>query len=122
MITATSSTVPLFETDDVTPGTTILAFGADAPGKQELPSELFRRCAVIADSTPQCAVSGELRHAIESGAMREDQVRADLAAVVSGAARGRLDQREVVVFDSTGTSTADIAAVRVILEGRPRTS
>jgi len=47
IVTATPAKAPLFSADLVLPGTHLVAVGADSPGKQELPGELFARAAHI---------------------------------------------------------------------------
>jgi ornithine cyclodeaminase/alanine dehydrogenase-like protein (mu-crystallin family) len=116
IVTATASREPLIGQRDIAPGTTVLAFGADAPGKQELTAELVAHSTVITDSTRQCAASGELGYAIRAGLMVEDDVRGELASVVAGEIAGRRSSSEVVVFDSTGTAIADAAIARAILD------
>src|SRR5215207_6415820 len=65
---------------------------------------------------PQCATIGDLHHAIDSGLMRREDVRAELADVVSGRKPGRLAPDEIVVFDSTGTALEDVAAAALVYE------
>ena len=62
------------------------------------------------------AAFGDLHHAIGSGLMRSEDVRAELADVVSGRKRGRLSPEEIVVFDSTGTALQDVAAAALVYE------
>src|SRR5687768_2601826 len=87
--------------EHVAPGSFVAAVGADNPGKQEIEPELLAASAVVADLLDQCATIGDLHHALDAGAMRREDVRAELADVVAGA-RGRLSADEIVVFDSTG--------------------
>ena len=64
---------------------------------------------------------GDLHHAIAAGLMRREDVRAELADVVSGRKPGRLSPDEIVVFDSTGTALQDVAAAALVYE-RARSS
>jgi ornithine cyclodeaminase/alanine dehydrogenase-like protein (mu-crystallin family) len=93
----------------VRPGAFVAAVGADNPEKQEIEPELLAGSAVVADILEQCATSGDLHHAISAGLMRREDVRAELADVVSGGRPGRLSGDEIVVFDSTGTALEDVA-------------
>ena len=102
--------------DHVLPGAFVAAVGADSPAKQEIEPELLASSAVVADSLEQCAVFGDLHHAIASGLMRREDVRAELADVVSGRKRGRVSPDEIVVFDSTGTALQDVAAATLVYE------
>lgn len=116
VLTATSSRAPLFDAERARPGMTFIAMGADAPGKQELPSRLVAEGVLVTDSTPQCAEFGELGHALRAGLMAIGDVRAELSEVVSGSATGRSSPDEIVVFDSTGTAIADAAIARAVLD------
>ena len=100
----------------VRPGAFVAAVGADNPGKQEIEPALLAESVVVADILEQCATFGDLHHAIAAGVMRRDDVRAELADVVSGRRRGRLSPDETVVFDSTGTALQDVAVAALAYE------
>lgn len=102
--------------DHVAPGAFVAAVGADGPHKQEIEPELLASSAVVADVLDQCATFGDLHHAIAAGLMRREDVRAELADVVSGRKPGRRSQDEIVVFDSTGTGLQDVAAAALVYE------
>ena len=91
-------------------GAFVAAVGADNPEKQELEPELLARNVVVADLVEQCAAIGDLHHAIAAGLMGREQVRAELADIVSGRKPGRMAPEEIVIFDSTGTAVQDVAA------------
>ena len=105
----------------VAAGAFVAAVGADNPDKQEIEPELLAASAVVADVLEQCATIGDLHHAIAAGLMRREDVRAELADVVSGLKPGRLSPDEIVVFDSTGTALQDVAAAALVYE-RARSS
>ncbi len=94
----------------VKPGTFIAAFGADSPDKQELEPTLLVGNKVVVDLLHQCAHVGELHHALEAGLLTEQDVHAELGAVVAGHAPGRTSQEEITIFDATGTALQDTAA------------
>jgi ornithine cyclodeaminase/alanine dehydrogenase-like protein (mu-crystallin family) len=71
---------------------------------------------VVTDITTQCAAMGDLHHAIAAGRMSADDVRGELGAIVAGRARGRDNDRQVIVFDSTGTALQDVAAAAFVYE------
>lgn len=93
----------------VRPGAFVAAVGADNPEKQEIEPELLAGSAVVADVLEQCAALGDLHHAIAAGLMGREDVRAELADVVSQRTPARRSPEEVVVFDSTGTALEDVA-------------
>jgi ornithine cyclodeaminase/alanine dehydrogenase-like protein (mu-crystallin family) len=48
--------------------------------------------------------------------MSRSDVRADLAAVVSGGAGDSFVRGETILFDSTGTALEDVAAAAIVYE------
>jgi alanine dehydrogenase len=100
----------------VAAGAFIAAVGADNPEKQEIEPELLAESAVVADVVEQCATIGDLHHALAAGVMRLEDVRAELADVVSGRKIGRESADEIIVFDSTGTALQDVAAAQLVYE------
>lgn len=64
IVTCTAAREPLLFARDLEPGMHISAVGADAPGKQELDTEILRRAdLLLVDSLEQCKKLGELQHA-----------------------------------------------------------
>jgi len=100
----------------VAPGAFVAAVGADNPEKQEIEPELLASNVVVADVLEQCATIGDLQHAISAHLMRREDVRAELADVVSGRTPGRRSADEIIVFDSTGTAIQDVAAAALVYE------
>ena len=109
IVTATPAAAPLFEAGEVRPGTHVVAIGADGPGKQELPGELFRRAAhVLTDDHDQCLDHGDFGAAVRAGAIGADR-DVMLGHVLSGAARLHRDPDAITVADLTGIAVEDIA-------------
>ena len=115
-ITCTPSRHWFVGREHVARGSFVAAVGADNPEKQEIEPELMAANVVIADVVDQSASIGDLHHAIAAGVMRPDDVRGELADVVSGRIRGRRSDDEIVIFDSTGTALQDVAAAAVVYE------
>jgi len=109
VVTTTPSVHPLVEAEWLSPGTHVTAVGADDPSKQELASGVLARAAVVAvDDRGQAERSGELRHAVVSGARRaEDTVT--IGELLDGAAAGRTSEDEITVADLTGVGVQDAA-------------
>ena len=114
IVTCSTARAPFLDAGDVSPGAFIAAVGADNPEKSEIAPALMARAAVVTDVLAQCLVMGDLRHAVEAGAMTADGVRAELGDLVVGAKRGRLRDDEIVIFDSTGTAIQDVASAAVV--------
>jgi alanine dehydrogenase len=116
VVTTTTASAPFLGVEDVAAGAFIAAVGADAPHKNEIEPALMARSQVYADVLAQCIVMGDLHHAIAAGALTREDVRGDLATLVSGHCAHRLSADEVILFDSTGTAIEDAASAVLILE------
>ena len=120
VLTLTPSHEPLICAGDVAAGAFIAAVGADSEDKHEIGVGLLRSAAIVVDDLNQCASIGDLHHAIEAGVLSVAAVRASLDQVVVGDVRGRTDNEEVIVFDSTGVAIEDAAAAAIVYEKAER--
>jgi len=116
ILTCTTSRTPFLGVRHVVAGTFISAVGADNEQKSAIEPALMRAAAVVADHRGQCETIGDLHHAIAAGAMHASDIRGELADVVAGTVRGRLNDDEIVIFDSTGVALEDVAAAAVVYE------
>ena len=98
----------------VRPGTFVAGVGADNENKQELDPRLLAESTLVTDLTDQCSTIGDLHHAIAAGSMARADVHAELGEVVAGMKRGRADDDEIIVFDSSGTALQDAAAAAAV--------
>jgi alanine dehydrogenase len=115
-VTCTTSRQPLLGFDDVSPGTFIAAVGADNLQKQEIDSILMMRSKIVCDVVEQCALMGDLHHALDAGVVTRASVHAELGEIVAGKKPGRESQEEMIIFDSTGMALQDVAAAVVLYE------
>ena len=117
IVTATMSTNPLVFADWLSKGVHITAVGSDSPEKQELDAGVLATAdKVVCDSIKQCAVLGELHHAIEGGLMKEKDVHGELGEVLLGQKRGRESNQEITVCDLTGLAVQDVVASQLVYE------
>lgn len=101
---------------DIRPGTFIAAVGADSEDKQELSPRLVASSKIVTDVTEQCALIGELHHAVDRGLINITDVHAELGHVITGKKAGRESDNEIIIFDSTGTALQDVAAAAIVYE------
>lgn len=116
VVTCTTGRIPLLDRGDLPAGVFLAAVGADSERKRELDPHLLADSVVVVDIFEQCATIGELHHALDAGVLTLDDVRGDLAGLVSGQYAGRRTRDERVIFDSTGTALQDVAAAAVAYE------
>jgi alanine dehydrogenase len=115
-VTCTPSRAAFLKREHVRPGTFVAAVGADSPDKQELEPRLLAEAVLVVDVLEQCVSIGELHHALDAGMLTRESVHAELAEVVTGRRPGRQSDRDITIFDSTGTALQDVAAAVVVYE------
>jgi ornithine cyclodeaminase/alanine dehydrogenase-like protein (mu-crystallin family) len=115
-VTCTPSQEPLLGPDDVRPGAFIAAIGADNPLKQEIHPSLMAQSKLVCDVLEQCALMGDLHHALDAGTVHRSDVHAELGEVVAGKKPGRESEEEITIFDSTGMALQDVAAAVIVYE------
>ena len=95
----------------IVPGVHLNAVGGDCPGKTELHREILLRpdVRVVVEYEPQSRIEGEIQQMDASYAVTE------LTAVLAGHAPGRVNDREVTVFDSVGFALEDFSSLRFLL-------
>jgi ornithine cyclodeaminase len=109
VVTVTPSRSPLVQVDWLTPGATVVAVGADGPGKQELAVEVLARAdKVVVDSREQCMRLGETHHAVAAGVLSLEGIHGELGEVLVGKVPAR-EECELVVCDLTGLGAQDTA-------------
>lgn len=115
IITTTPSKMPLIMQAWVCAGTHITAIGADAPGKQELDSELTARADLLVCDLPgQSLDHGEFQSLHAAGRLRDADV-VMLGDVLSGAHPGRASDQWITIADLTGLAAQDAAVSLAVL-------
>jgi len=110
VVTATTSSVPVFDGNDLAEGALVCAVGSNWPRKAEIDANVIRRADnVVCDSVEACRhEAGDFADALEKGVF--DWSRAvNLADVVAGKAIGRSNRDSVALFKSVGLAIEDVA-------------
>ncbi|WP_440765371.1 ornithine cyclodeaminase family protein [Natronorubrum sp. DTA7] len=109
VVTATTSTEPVFPGDALADGALVIAVGAYTPEMRELDDATVERAArVVADVPSEAAETGDLRS--HAGL----KVRS-LGGVLAGS-HGRGSADEIVVLESVGTAVLDAAAAEFLFD------
>lgn len=115
-VTCTPSKEPLLFKDDVREGTFIAAVGADSEDKNEIDPGLVASAKLFADVAEQSATFGDFHHALNSGSVDASHLYAELGDVIAGTKTGRVHDKEIILFDSTGTALQDVVAAALVYE------
>ena len=112
--TLTPAQEPFVRREWVTLGTHINAIGADAAGKEELEPSILKEAIIVVDDLAQASAAGEINVPIKKGLIAIEQVYATLDEIIAGKKQGRIDEKVVTVFDSTGLAIEDIAVANLV--------
>lgn len=89
-------------------GQHINAIGGDCPGKTELHRDILNRADVFVEYPPQTRVEGEIQQ------MPDDFAVTEMWQVISGTAPGRVNDRQITLFDGVGFAIEDFSALRYL--------
>ncbi|MFB6082333.1 MAG: ornithine cyclodeaminase family protein [Halanaeroarchaeum sp.] len=117
VVTATNADEPVFDGDDLTPGTHVTAMGQYDPSKRELDARTIERSVYVPDLEKRAFQdAGSFLHALEEDVVDEDHVYAELGDVVAGTVPGRTDDEQITLFDSGGTAIETAGAGHMLYE------
>ncbi|SIQ96598.1 ornithine cyclodeaminase [Haladaptatus litoreus] len=117
VITATTANEPVFDGDLLEDGTHVTAMGQYHPKKRELDATTIERAKYVPDLRERATQdAGSFLAALESGAVTEDHIHAELGEVVASEAVGRESEDEITVFDSGGTGIETVASAYLLYQ------
>jgi ornithine cyclodeaminase len=110
VVTVTTASTPVFDGNDLRPGTHVTAVGSFSPDVQEVDAATIQRALVVADSRTAClAEAGDL---IACGA----SVDTEIGDIINGNHPGRTSEDQITYFKTVGIAAQDAAAAAVVLE------
>ncbi len=110
IITATTSSTPVFKGEDLKLGTHITAIGAYTPQMQEIDAVTVNKARIIVDHRESClAEAGDLiiPHAI---------IDSEIGEIINGVKPERENDDEITLFKSVGVAIQDTLIANLILE------
>lgn len=116
---ATTALAPVVHGHQLRPGMHLDLVGAFTPQMRETDDACLARSSVFVDTMAGALKeAGDLVQPINAGAFSRDQVRAELADLVTGRHAGRQHANEITLFKSVGTALEDLAAARLAFDRR----
>jgi len=114
IVLATSSSVPVIQSDWIAPGALVISLGAHEPGMREMDPALTARARLIVDSRAAALVeAGDIVQGIREGRFTDAHIDAELGEVILGRIPGRRANEEIVIFKSLGMAVEDVAAAQL---------
>lgn len=115
--TTTSSKEPILKGDWLAPGVHVNLVGSAIPTTTEVDEACVVRSKFFVDYRPAAmAAAGELLRAIETNAVTEDHIAAEIGEVAMGDKPGRENDDEITLYKSLGVSAQDLAAAHILYE------
>ncbi|MFQ6119775.1 MAG: ornithine cyclodeaminase family protein, partial [Methanosarcinales archaeon] len=114
LVTTTPVRSPIVKKEWISEGVHINAIGADAKGKQELDSNILKRAKIVVDDLAQASHSGEINVPLSNGIISLQDIYGELGEIIAGIKRGREEDNEITIFDSTGLAVQDVATANLI--------
>ena len=110
VLCATTSATPLFDGNDLQPGTHITAVGTFVPEKREVDTTTIRRSdRIVVDSRETCLEeAGDL-------IIPNAQIDAEIGEILNGDKPGRESDSEITFFKSVGVAVQDAVAGAAVL-------
>lgn len=117
VITATTSPEPVFDGEDLSPGTHVTAMGSYHPTNHEVDPTTVARSTYVVDLRGRIEQdAGAYRTALSEGAIEEGHIHAELGEIVAGELPGRESDDEITMFDSGGTAVETISAAKMLYD------
>lgn len=114
--TATTSTEPVFDDQDIKAGTHISAVGSYTPEMQEVPAETLQRARIFVDSrAASLEEAGDLIQPLRAGLFDESHICGELGEIILGRKLGRQSDEQITYFKSVGIAVQDAMAAQVAL-------
>lgn len=116
IVTVTTSEAPVFPGAAVKPGACIVLGGANRPGAREADDALMVRADIYLDARAGVTEkAGDIRLALASGALRPDQMRAEIGTCGEGPLP-LSPGSDVLVFKSMGLAIQDVVLAQHLVE------
>lgn len=115
---ATTSATPLFDGNDVKPGTHVNAVGTFTHDRREVDTAFIKRCSkIVVDAySGALAEAGDLLVPMEQGVISESSIYGELGEICNGSKDGRTQSEEITFFKSVGNAVQDAAIAQAVLK------
>jgi ornithine cyclodeaminase len=113
---ATRARTPLIRGDWLQPGAHLDLVGGYTPQTREADDEAARRSRIFVDRRESAFHGvGDILQPIASGAIRKEDVLADLYDLIGGSAPGRTGSRDITLFKNAGGGHLDLMTAQAVL-------
>ena len=117
LVTATSSSTPLFDGNKVKEGAHINGIGSHTPNARELDSAIVKRSKFVGDSREACfKEAGDIMIPVNAGEIPVEHFYAELGELITGKKTARVNDKEITLFKSNGLAIQDAATAKLVYD------
>jgi len=117
LITATTSTSPVFNGRDLKEGVHINAIGSFTSNSRELDDLTIKKAKIVVDSLEMAlSEAGDIIIPMKSGLISDVNIYGEIGEIVLGKKKGRESQKEITLFKSVGLAIQDISIAKRIFQ------
>lgn len=118
IITATTSTEPVFDGNKLKKGATISAVGSYQPHMHEFDGVTLKRAnKIFFDSTDAVlSEAGDILTPLAEGTITKNDFSGELGEVINGKVAGRENDEEIILFKTVGIAVQDIVTAKRIYD------
>lgn len=113
---ATLSQEPLIKGTWLRPGVHVDLIGGFTPQMRETDDDCYRNTQVFIDTQEALIKAGDLLSPMNSGVLKNEDVRATLEDLCRGRHPGRQSETEITVYKAVGTALEDLAAASLVYD------
>ncbi|WP_426240284.1 ornithine cyclodeaminase [Pararhizobium sp. DWP1-1-3] len=106
--TADKKNATILSDNMIGPGVHINAVGGDCPGKTEVHRDILLRSDIFVEFPPQTRIEGEIQQLLP------DHPVTELWRVITAQEAGRIEEKQITLFDSVGFAIEDFSALRYV--------
>lgn len=107
--TATTSSTPIFDPVNISPGTHINAVGAYREDMAEIPAQTVKQARIVVDQVAaSLKEAGDLIQPLKAGIITKEDLQTELGHIVLGEALGRHHSSDITLFKSVGNAAQDL--------------
>jgi alanine dehydrogenase len=109
IITATSSSDPVFKEEWINEGCHITGIGSHSPNTREIDENIFIRNPKIVLDTWDAKDVGDIAFPIHKGILKIEDIYGEIGEIVVGKKKGRVTDEEITIFKSVGMAITDVS-------------
>lgn len=107
-LTAAKKQIDLVDFNWLKPGSLICGVGGDTPGKTEFSADFTKRCKIVVEYLEQTKIEGEIQN------IDDYKNIISIYELITGLKQVRVDDKDIVLFDSVGFALEDFSILNVI--------